>query len=118
MTTESVFFLVNCDQVDAKLIDMTVKNMPDSSCQISEAKRMSGATIEWIVFGTATLGAITQLIDLINNIIAKNKTITVIKIGELVIENPKPEDIEFLKNKYGSQKQSQPKTNVRKNKKG
>ena len=88
------------NQLIANEIENAIGETPNSSCNVIEKNSLTGNAVEWIVLGTVALKALSQILDFVTAQIERNKKIKSVKVGELVIKNPTPEDIKYLKEKY------------------
>ena len=74
MNTKENNYLVRCDRSTAEFLKSKIKEITGSDPRESDIKGIGGEA-EIILFGTAALGAIRALLELIKTIIESNRSI-------------------------------------------
>src|SRR5690242_18044790 len=100
MATEPQNYLVRCDPATAELLRSEIKKATGADPRQSDIKGIGGNT-ELILFGTAALGAIKALLDVIKASIETGRAIKGIKIGDREVNNPTATQIAELQRQTG-----------------
>ena len=99
--TQEAFELDCDDQTRLELLDLFRSHgVQQSDIRAVQRRNLDGSTATWIVLATLT----SQLVPhLLNFLVAwpKTRTVTRIKVGEIEIENPTPEDLALLRARFG-----------------
>lgn len=103
MSSEQETLLISCNSELANKIHAEINKLAGTQSQITERKNFDGSTSEWIVFATLGVQALSYILDFTIRLI-EIKKVSKIKVGDIEIENPTPNDIEFLQKKYKSNK--------------
>jgi hypothetical protein len=103
MTTKVNNYLVRCDKPTAELLKSKIKDITGSDSREGDIKGIGGGA-EIILFGTASLGAIKALLELIKMIIESGHSIKGIKVGDREVNDPKKENIIDLQKQIGESK--------------
>lgn len=101
MTAEVKHYLVRCDKSTAEFLVTEIKKMTGSPPRQSEIKGIGGGT-ELILFGTAALGVLKSILDLIKECIETNRSIKGIKVEEHEVNDPKKADVINLQKQVGN----------------
>jgi hypothetical protein len=75
----------------------------DPDLMIAEKRGLDGGVADWIIAAVAASGGIKPFLDFLLEY-RKLDRVTSITLGELTIENPRPEDIEDLKRRADEQR--------------
>lgn len=97
---EAKNYLVRCDDPTAAFLMPEIRRITGTEPRQSDIKGIGGGA-EVIIFGTAVLGAITALLDLITKAIVAGRTIKGIKIGDAELKDPQESDIAELRKQIG-----------------
>ena len=103
MTTETKNYLVRCDKSTAEFLMLEIEKITGTKPRQSDIKGIGGDA-EIILFGTAALGAIKAMLELIKASIEARRTIKGIKIGERELDDPKATNITELQKQIGESK--------------
>jgi hypothetical protein len=100
MATELQNYMVRCDPATAELLRSEIEKVTRAEPRQSDIKGIGGST-ELILFGTAALGAIKALLDVIKASIETGRAIKGIKIGDREVNNPTVTQITELQRQAG-----------------
>jgi len=95
MANSSEYFMLRCDKSTAEYLKSEIKKITGAAPRESDIKGIGGEA-EIIIFGTAALGALKSLLDLIKTCIETGRTVKGLKLGDREVNNPKASDIDSL----------------------
>ncbi len=96
MTNETEMIVINCTKEAAESIQKEIDLQPGSQSHLTERKNLDGNTAAWIVIATMAVQALPHILGFIKDYLA-TKQVKKIKMGDLEIENPAPQDIEHFR---------------------
>ncbi len=83
----------------AEAVQTLIETSPGSHSYLAERKNLEGEVATWIVLATLGVQALPPVLDLIKSLLLANREpcqVKKIKVGDIEIECPSPEDIQRL----------------------
>ena len=100
-------FEIECDDLTQQRLHEVLPSLlvSESDARFIERRNLDGDTATWVVIATLASQALPHLLAFLTDWRKekrKENTVTRIKIGQIEIENPTPEDLEILRERLRS----------------
>ena len=105
MTNMTETIVINGTKEAAEAIRNLIDAQPNTQSHLTERKNLDGSAAVWILVGGIAREALPHLFGLIKDYLAA-KQVKKIKVGDIEIENPTPEDIERFRAMINSRLQT------------
>ena len=87
--------LVTSDRGAAEEVERELVGTPGDTPLVSEKRALDGGVAQWVVLGAVAAGNLQPFLDFVLRLVRRNK-VEVIKVGDVEITNPRPEDVDRL----------------------
>jgi hypothetical protein len=108
MTTQTVVIHATKEAIEA--IRNAIAAQPATDVQVTERKNLDGSTAGWFLISNLAVSALPSLLGFIQNLVGMRQ-VKRIKIGDVEIDNPAPEDMERFRALLDARLRSLEKTN-------
>jgi hypothetical protein len=99
MSDETVILTVHTDRAGSDSLMGELARTPEAKARVAEKLSLDGNPAGWLVLIGLTIRALPAILDAVGRLI-QNQRVKSISLGSVVVENPRPEDVERLIRKH------------------
>jgi hypothetical protein len=96
MANATEVLTIRCSEDVATAIKSEIDSHQDSKSEFSERRNLDGSTAAWIVIASLAVQSLSPILTYLGKFL-ESKAVKKIKVGDIEIDNPTPEDVARLR---------------------